>query len=152
MTLVEQPLYQADLAKVIEHTPDLKTLDGKSILMIGASGMIGSFLIDTLMTANQKLGMNIKVYAMGRNRSKLEERFSSYLENDLFAIVEGDVTEPLPTDLYADYMIHGASNTHPKAYATDPIGTIMTNSDGDRASIETCSSYRSKASFVFVYC
>ncbi|EPH99590.1 NAD dependent epimerase/dehydratase family protein [Enterococcus faecalis 13-SD-W-01] len=127
MTLVEQPLYQADLAKVIEHTPDLKTLDGKSILMIGASGMIGSFLIDTLMTANQKLGMNIKVYAMGRNRSKLEERFSSYLENDLFEIVQGDVTEPLPADLYADYMIHGASNTHPKAYATDPIGTIMTN-------------------------
>ncbi|MFS0950219.1 NAD-dependent epimerase/dehydratase family protein [Enterococcus thailandicus] len=130
MTLVEQPMYQADLAKVVESLPELEKLDGKSILMIGASGMIGSFLIDTLMLANQQLGLKIKVFAMGRNRKKLETRFLTYRNLSTFEIVEGDVTEPLPEELLVDYMIHGASNTHPKAYATDPIGTIMTNLAG----------------------
>ncbi|BDP56752.1 hypothetical protein EfmJHP36_12310 [Enterococcus faecium] len=56
-----------------DHTPKIKQLHGKSVLMIGASGMIGSFLIDTLMAANEQLGIKIKVYAMGRNRQKLEK-------------------------------------------------------------------------------
>lgn len=130
MKLIDNPIYQSDLIKVINYTDDLIKLDGKSILMIGASGMIGSFLIDTLMKANDQLGIKIKVYAMGRNQQKLEKRFSSYLSLDTFEIVEGDVTKPLPQEIQADYLIHGASNTHPKAYATDPIGTIMTNLAG----------------------
>lgn len=130
MFLINNPLYKDDLLKVVEHTPDLKSLDGQSLLMIGASGMIGSFLVDTLMLANQYLGVNIKVYAMGRNRQRLEERFSPYISDQNFEIIEGDVTDPLPFSIKADYIIHGASNTHPKAYATDPIGTIMTNLAG----------------------
>ena len=96
MSLINNPLYKDDLLKVVEHTPDLKSLDGQSLLMIGASGMIGSFLVDTLMLANQYLGVNIKVYALGRNRQRLEERFSPYISDQNFEIIEGDVTDPLP--------------------------------------------------------
>ncbi|MFP1647972.1 NAD-dependent epimerase/dehydratase family protein [Enterococcus mundtii] len=128
--LIDNPIYKADLLKVINNNKKLKSLDGKSLLMIGASGMIGSFLVDTLMLANNQLKINIKVYAMGRNRNKLEKRFQSYLNDSNFEIIEGDVTQPFPSSVKADYVIHGASNTHPKAYATDPIGTIMTNLAG----------------------
>lgn len=130
MALNTNPLYINDLQKVIDHVDDIKDLNGKSLLMIGASGMVGSFLVDTIMFANDYLGIDIKVYAMGRNRKKLEERFEKYQSNDCFEIVEGDVTEPLDPSIKADYIIHGASNTHPRAYATDPIGTIMTNLAG----------------------
>ncbi|MDB7100677.1 NAD-dependent epimerase/dehydratase family protein [Enterococcus mundtii] len=130
MALNTNPLYINDLQKVIDHVDDIKDLNGKSLLMIGASGMVGSFLVDTIMFANDYLGIDIKVYAMGRNRKKLEERFEKYQSNDFFEIVEGNVTEPLDPSIKADYIIHGASNTHPRAYATDPIGTIMTNLAG----------------------
>lgn len=130
MALNTIPTYKNDLKRVIEYLPELKKLDGKSLLMIGASGMIGSFLIDTIMLANDSMEINIKIYAMGRNRQKLESRFQAYLSDPNFVIVEGDVTKPIPNNIQADYIIHGASNTHPKAYATDPIGTIMTNLAG----------------------
>ncbi|MBO0460989.1 hypothetical protein IGL24_000930 [Enterococcus sp. DIV2371] len=130
MALNTNPLYIKDLQKVIDHVEAIKDLNGKSLLMIGASGMVGSFLVDTIMLANERLGIEIKVYAMGRNRKKLEERFEKYQSSDNFEIVEGDVTEPLDPSIKADYIIHGASNTHPRAYATDPIGTIMTNLAG----------------------
>ena len=35
--------------------------------------------------------------------------------------------ETMPADLRADFVLHLASNTHPVAYATDPIGTVTAN-------------------------
>ena len=67
---------------------------------------------------------------MGRTLSRLEERFTSYLEDPLFHIVIGDVTEEIQIAEACDYVLHCASNTHPKSYASDPIGTIMTNIAG----------------------
>ncbi|BDQ51113.1 hypothetical protein EfsSVR2281_29240 [Enterococcus faecalis] len=49
MELIDNPIYQSELKKVMNHAVNLVNLDKKSILMIGASGMIGSFVIDTLM-------------------------------------------------------------------------------------------------------
>ncbi|MGC3549532.1 SDR family NAD-dependent epimerase/dehydratase, partial [Enterococcus faecium] len=47
--LIKLPMYQEDLAKVINHTPQIKQLHGNSVLLRGAAGMFGSFMIDTLM-------------------------------------------------------------------------------------------------------
>ncbi|MEQ7214443.1 NAD-dependent epimerase/dehydratase family protein [Enterococcus asini] len=127
MTLiVEQPLYQMDIEKVVA-TVSWDSFYQQSFLIIGASGMIGSFMVDVLMKANQKFSLDMKVYAMGRNQERLMQRFAPYLSEANFHIQIGDITKPLPESLQVDYLIHGASNTHPKAYATDPIGTIMTN-------------------------
>ena len=64
---------------------------------------------------------------MGRSLERLKSRFSMYLDSNLFHMIEADVTQPISLDDKVDYIFHGASNTHPRAYATDPIGTIMTN-------------------------
>lgn len=40
---------------------------------------------------------------------------------------KANVKQPLHYEGKIDYIIHLASNTHPKQYAEDPIGTIMTN-------------------------
>lgn len=124
--LVEQPLYQKDVERVVDAI-SWESFAERSFLIIGASGMIGSFMVDVLMQANQKFLLNMDVYAMGRNKERLVHRFSPYVSEKNFYLQIGDITEPLPETLVVDYLIHGASNTHPKAYATDPIGTIMTN-------------------------
>ena len=44
--------------------------------------------------------------------------------------IQHDINFPLneiDAEIKVDYVIHLASNTHPVAYATDPIGTITTN-------------------------
>ncbi|WP_225417227.1 NAD-dependent epimerase/dehydratase family protein, partial [Limosilactobacillus reuteri] len=38
-----------------------------------------------------------------------------------------DVNKEIQYSGKVNYIIHAASNTHPLAYATDPIGTISTN-------------------------
>ena len=50
-----------ELAKKLE-------LKNSSILVTGATGLIGSCAIDVLTVANNELGANIKIYALSRNK------------------------------------------------------------------------------------
>lgn len=121
-------------------------LFGSSILISGATGLIGSFLIDVIMYRNQHEQMNCEVYAMGRNQKKASKRFATYWDEALFHFVEHDVNEPM-TDVQVgpiDYVLHLASNTHPVAYATDPIGTITTNIIGVQNMLEFSVAHHSR--------
>ncbi|GAA2925362.1 NAD-dependent epimerase/dehydratase family protein [Enterococcus raffinosus] len=125
--LLDNEIYCAELDRINDAKNDWSKVDNHSFLIIGATGMIGSYMIDVLMKRNEQYESNIHIYAMGRSKNRLKERFSMYLGNSFFDVVEGDVTQPINLDEEIDYIFHGASNTHPRAYASDPIGTIMTN-------------------------
>lgn len=62
-------------------------------------------------------------------RKKQRNRFKEYWENDLFDFVQHDVNKAMDCIQcnHVNYVLHLASNTHPMAYSTDPIGTITTN-------------------------
>ena len=118
------PLYQEDLRYILS-TPDIERLKGKSILITGATGLIGMHLIDALMLMG-----GVKVYAVGRSKEKASERLGEYYDNTLFSFIEQDVCEPFDDLPTVDFIIPGASNTHPLAYSQYPIETIMTNVKG----------------------
>ncbi len=120
-------LYQEDLNYVCSLNLPWDKLNNKSVLITGATGMIGSFLIDVLVKKCQN-GLNCKIYAMGRNLEKIKHRFFYYKETTNLFFIEHDINTPI-TDINNsfDYILHLASNTHPVAYAKDPIGTITTN-------------------------
>lgn len=105
-------------------------LAGATIVLSGASGMIGSFLVDVLMARNTNHALDATVVALARNRDTMAARFSSHAGDNHLVLASADVTTG-PLDLaFGDYVIHAASNTHPVSYAQDPIGTITTNIQG----------------------
>lgn len=104
-----------------------------SILVTGATGLIGSCAIDTLIAANEELGLNIKIYALGRNEKKIRERFSNYV----IPVVQ-DITMPLSLDNKYDFILHGASNADPRTYAVYPVETIITNIIGTKNVLDYC--------------
>lgn len=117
---------------------DLANLDikNKRFLIFGATGLIGRFFIDVLMYANEKYGLENTVIGAGRSIDKLSKTFPNYIEDDFFSVVEIDINKRIPDGLECDYILQAASNTHPKAYATDPIGTITTNIIGTQNILE----------------
>lgn len=129
MKLYDNKLYMEDVYNVSKIKVSWDKLAGKSIMISGATGLIGSFLIDVIMEKNIDAELNCQIYALIRNKEKAVNRFFKYIDDSHLTFIMYDVNQPLISDSIktVDYILHLASNTHPLLYATDPIGTITTN-------------------------
>ncbi len=114
-------LYNEDISKAISFN-DMGLLKNKSIMITGANGLIGSAIIDILNYLNENQNFNIKIYALVRN--KLLERLSKFKN---IVEIRQDVTQEINCDEKIDFVIHAASNSDPKLYSSDPVGTMLSN-------------------------
>lgn len=128
------PLYRQDLEN-IAATPGIEKLYGKSMLVTGATGLIGTLLIDALMLLNRR-GAHVTVLAAGRDKRRMHERFGEYKGDARLQLLEQDVTQPFPQDLHPDVILPLASNTHPLAYSQHPVETMYINLKGAEHALE----------------
>lgn len=131
MEFIECAEYRKACEKASGANLPWEKLKGASVMISGATGMIGSFLTDLIMYQNRNRNLGCRVIALGRNEEKAKKRFAAYWQNPIFEFRCCDINRPmnLPEE-QVDYILHLASNTHPVAYATDPIGTITVNITG----------------------
>lgn len=127
--LIDNQLYREDLAHVAGLDLPWDKMENKSMLISGATGLIGSFLVDVISYKNEHDHLQCKIYAVGRHEDKAKKRFGYCYDSPYFQFISCDINRPLnfENDGTIDYVLHLASNTHPVQYATDPIGTITTN-------------------------
>lgn len=138
MNLYDNKLYMDDVRFVASIDVPWEKLKNKSFMLSGATGLIGSFLIDVIMEKNASDKLNCTVYALGRNEEKARTRFRKYVDDSHYVFISYDVKKPFVRDDLGtvDYILHLASNTHPMQYSTDPIGTITTNIVGVQNMLE----------------
>ena len=152
MNFITNPIYQSDIKNASALSINWSLLSGKTILFTGATGMIASVMIDILMHRNQNLAeheQGVHIIAVSRNEEKARQRFGTYWNNEYFTYLSQDITKPLPELGEIHYILHAASNTHPRAYATDPIGTITANVQGTYQLLEYASVHKCERFFFF---
>lgn len=147
--LLKNSLYQSDIIQASSLDLPWEELNGKRILISGATGMIASVVIDILMKRNRDHHQNIYICAISRNWQKAKERFGIYWNDPNFTWISHDINDSLPELGCMDYILHAASNTHPRAYSTDPIATITANVQGTYQLLEYASGHRCKRFFFF---
>ena len=127
MNYYDTDWYKQELDKIIQDKKEF--LRDVSILITGARGMIGSMLVDAIMLANHSYGINCKVYAIVRNEAAARTRFEKYAGNTLFQLIIADINRGSLDGIEGkvEYIVHGASNTHPLLYSGQPIESILTN-------------------------
>ncbi len=93
--------YMEELNKLCNQI-DLTLLKDKSIMITGASGLIGSYIVDAIMRYNNQFNSNIKVFACIRNIQRAWERFNEYKGNPLFCLIAHDISIPNNFSFIAD--------------------------------------------------
>lgn len=101
-------------------------LDGKSILITGATGLIGGATADLLMAA----GCSCRVFAAGRNKERANKRFARHASSGRFRFIPMDITQPLDCATDFDYIIDAAGGAAPRLYKEDPVGVMRSNLNG----------------------
>lgn len=138
--LTDSKIYYDDICSIVNDTTlPWERYRNKSILITGATGLIGSTLVNTFLAANTQLALNCKVYLIVRNINKVVKLFGDTLENTctIFASSIEDFTSF--TDKI-DYIIHTASCTSSKAFVEHPVETFLTNIIGTKNLLEIASS------------
>lgn len=123
MKLFNHPLFAADLDRALAAA-GLEPLYGRSILVTGASGLIGSAVVHMLLRCNETRQAGIRIYAASRAPEKLRALFPAA---DELCCVAYDAQKPLDFAFSVDYILHAASNATPDAYMRDPVGTMTGN-------------------------
>lgn len=104
----------------------------KSVLITGATGLIGSNLVDRLMQSDIA-----KLIVTGRSKKKLESTFLEYARDERFAIVEHDASTPYPETIKdIDFIFHAAGPMERDVVMNRPVTVVLPNILGTINSLE----------------
>ena len=92
-----------------------------SVMVTGATGLIGSQIIKALLYANEIYNLNIQITALIRNIEKANKIFGK--EPNITYLVQ-DISTPINCDKKIDYIIHTANSTASKTFVEQPVETI----------------------------
>lgn len=121
--------YEQDLLKSIGDM-DFSDLHGKSLFLTGATGLIGSAMVDIIQFLNAKKNLNIMLYLGVRNIEKAKIRYQAFPNLKNIELIQYDACKQLNMDIDTDYIIHAASNADPQSYGSEPVETMLANFTG----------------------
>ena len=147
---VRDMVLQEDL-EIIANAKELQwsALEGNTILITGATGLVGSQLVKAIACRNRLFHSNINVLACIRNTEKAKIIYADLYDGGLLRenieFVVGDISSPNFTENFfkdengsriVDFIIHTASTTASKEFVTCPVEVIKTTLDGTQNILE----------------
>ena len=121
-------IFEDDVKKIIKDF-DMSVFDGKTVLVTGATGLIGKLCVKSLLNS----GFDIKVTALIRNEHKGIKVLGQ--DKNLEFLIQ-DINEPIKLEQKVDYIIHGASVTSSLDFVNKPVETILTAINGTKNVLE----------------
>lgn len=106
---------------------EIDRLSNTSILITGATGLIGFSFVNQLMTIMSTENISFHIFASGRNLERAKRLFSKYQNVPYFHFVYLDVAKPVAMDKNFDFIIDCAGGASPKLYIENPVEVMESN-------------------------
>ncbi|MFR5876236.1 MAG: NAD-dependent epimerase/dehydratase family protein [Eubacterium sp.] len=121
------PILQEDIEILSDKIHNFNEFSDKTVLITGATGLLGSLLIKSFLCCNRMHNDNIKIIGFAKNENNVKSAFGELLNRDNFKIVYGNIMEPIKIDDDIDYIMHAAGITgNSKNHILHPTVTINT--------------------------
>ena len=122
---MNQTLFPYDKAFLEERMAQFAdVLTGKTVLITGATGFFGKWLLESAIAFNHALRLEgekrLKVVALSRNPGAFLERFPRFGQYDFIQFVAGDVRTFELENVSVDYVIHAATDASAKLEQENP--------------------------------
>lgn len=117
----------------LDEMPLFDELGNKSILITGATGLIGSAIVNSFLSYNEHSPKKIHAILYVRNMRKALDLFGDRAD---ISYIEGDICNPLSENIKVDYIIHAASQTSSKAFVQNPVEVALTSILGTKNMLE----------------
>ena len=123
---INDKFLQEDLEILAHSNIPFNEMNNSSVLVTGATGMIGVHIILTLMCCNRINNTGIKIYALVRKIEKVKNIYADLFNRNDVKFIIGDIIENIDIDNDIDFIIHCASITESELMVKNPVMTIKT--------------------------
>lgn len=132
-------IWIGDVAAIAERELPWQRFSGQRVLVTGAGGFLGGYLVRTLLALYHlgKVEQPVQVVAMVRDATRARARLSDISGDAYLELLEWDLNRiAVPQIGPCTYVLHAASQASPRFYGTDPVGTLLPNAVGTAALLE----------------
>jgi nucleoside-diphosphate-sugar epimerase len=119
-----------DIDGIVSDAALFGELRGASVLITGATGLIGSMLVRTLLAANERYGLGLRIIGLVRNREKACRIFGDALSSGVLELTES-------YDIECTHIVHTVSPTASRFFIEHPVETVRSCVDGTVSMLET---------------
>jgi nucleoside-diphosphate-sugar epimerase len=127
------PVPERDLDEIAGlAADDLRALDGRRLLLTGGTGFVGTWLLEALVGAAPRLGVDVGVAVLTRDPDAFAARSPHLATARGVELVRADVLAPFPALGAIDGVVHAATPASAAINEADPRLMVDTIVDGMR--------------------
>ncbi len=126
-----------DLDEVLEHTErEWRDLKGARIFVTGGTGFIGTWMLESLVWANARLGADVKATVLTRTKDRFAAANPQVAADPAISFQEGDVRDFAFSAEKFSHVIHGATAASAKLNTEMPLEMVGTIVEGTRRTLD----------------
>lgn len=125
-----------DLDIILENPIDWEMFRNKTVLVTGATGRLGMYIVESISKANIDWDLNITIVIEARNEKKLKEVFGNSLKLPYIHVILQDIAEPIKWNGNVHFIFHTAGMASPKEFTDTPVDTLWGHVSGTHNVLE----------------
>ena len=138
---------QRDLNIIFNNPIDWEYFRNKTILVTGATGRLGMYLVEAFCEADLRWNLNMRVVALARSKDKLNRVFGTTLDLPNVRVLVQDIMDEIDCAEHVDIIFHTAGMASPSEFTATPVETLWGHVQGTRNVLELAKKHKSQQVF-----